>query len=97
MISPLVGKQTRMAKKLDEVVLSEVGAEQSAAFAQMAGLVQRHGEGLPTATRLRLYALYKQALTGDAPEDPPSAAGWDVAAKLKWKAWVELRGPRAWP
>lgn len=93
MLQPFVGKPAGDAKKLEDVSSLEpaVDAAARAAFAEAASLVQQ-SSGLSNAAKLGLYALYKQALVGDAPADPPSAAGWDVAAKLKWRAWVELRG-----
>ena len=97
MMQPFVGRPAGDSKKLEDVSTLEPAVEPAAraAFAEAASLVQR-SSGLSNAAKLGLYALYKQALVGDAPADPPSAAGWDVAAKLKWRAWAELRGmPRA--
>uniref|UniRef100_A0A7S3BW90 ACB domain-containing protein n=1 Tax=Prasinoderma singulare TaxID=676789 RepID=A0A7S3BW90_9VIRI len=54
-------------------------------------------EGAPSLSsgqKLALYALYKQATSGDCPSPllPPSAAGCDGAALAKWDAWASLRG-----
>jgi acyl-CoA-binding protein len=37
---------------------------------------------------LKIYALYKQATAGDAPEDGPG----DMVGMFKHRSWVELRG-----
>ena len=37
---------------------------------------------------LKLYALYKQATAGDAPEDGPG----DMVGMFKHRTWAELRG-----
>ncbi len=39
-------------------------------------------------TMLKLYALYKQATAGDAPEDGPG----DMVGMFKHRSWSELRG-----
>jgi diazepam-binding inhibitor (GABA receptor modulator, acyl-CoA-binding protein) len=39
---------------------------------------------------LRLYALYKQAATGDAPNDRPGLM--DIVGKYKHDAWAALKG-----
>ena len=39
-------------------------------------------------TMLKLYALYKQATAGDAPEDGPG----DMVGMFKHRSWLELRG-----
>ena len=43
------------------------------------------------ATMLKLYALYKQATEGDAPDEGPS----DMIGKFKHKSWLEKRGMSA--
>jgi acyl-CoA-binding protein len=40
---------------------------------------------------LKLYALYKQATEGDAPDEGPS----DMIGKFKHKSWLEKRGMSA--
>lgn len=42
------------------------------------------------ATLLRIYALYKQASTGDNLEKKPGFA--DMVARAKWDAWHKLQG-----
>jgi acyl-CoA-binding protein len=37
---------------------------------------------------LKLYALYKQATEGDAPDEGPG----DMIGKFKHKSWLEKRG-----
>jgi len=39
-------------------------------------------------TMLKVYALYKQATVGDAPEDGPG----DMVGMFKHRSWAELRG-----
>ena len=46
---------------------------------------------LPRKTKLRLYALYKQSVIGDAPKVSP-AGRFDAAGQLKFAAWAEARG-----
>lgn len=42
-------------------------------------------------TLLKLYALYKQATTGDVETDPP-ANPFDFVAKAKYEAWLAQKG-----
>ena len=60
----------------------------SSAFASAASAVSACTD-LPVALRLRLYALYKQATTGDAAASPQSSV-FDAASQLKWRAWAEV-------
>jgi len=41
-------------------------------------------------TLLRIYALYKQATAGDAPEERPGAT--DFVGRTKHDAWAALKG-----
>ena len=41
-------------------------------------------------TLLKLYALYKQATSGDVSGSRP--AGFDMEGKLKYDAWAKLKG-----
>ena len=41
-------------------------------------------------TLLKLYALYKQATSGDVAGSRPG--GFDMEAKLKYDAWAKLKG-----
>jgi acyl-CoA-binding protein len=52
---------------------------------------------LGNAERLQLYALYKQATVGDAPETMAeySAGRFDPAAAYKWRSWAKLRNMTA--
>lgn len=45
------------------------------------------------ATLLKLYALYKQATSGDAEGDRPGFT--DLIGRAKWDAWSEARGQSA--
>ena len=49
---------------------------------------------LPQAAGLRLYALFKQASAGDAPERGPNAL-LDPRGRAKWSAWAGVRGTGA--
>lgn len=42
-------------------------------------------------TLLKLYSLYKQATSGDAPE-ASSAGMFDFIGKAKYEAWKQLKG-----
>jgi len=44
-------------------------------------------------TLLKIYALYKQASTGDAEGKRPGFA--DMVGRAKWDAWNELKGKSA--
>ena len=44
-------------------------------------------------TMLKIYALYKQASTGDADGKRPGFA--DMVGRAKWDAWNELKGQSA--
>jgi acyl-CoA-binding protein len=44
-------------------------------------------------TLLKLYALYKQATTGDAEGKRPGFS--DMVGRAKWDAWNELKGTAA--
>ncbi|EAT86618.1 hypothetical protein HBI56_129070 [Parastagonospora nodorum] len=49
----------------------------------------------PSATRLRLYGLYKQAMEGDVDgimERPSGSSEQDVRAREKWDAWKQQNG-----
>ena len=63
-----------------------------AAFAA-AGEAAKEGlpPSLPRDAKLRLYALYKQATVGNAPELCP-AGRFDAAGRYKWASWDALRG-----
>ena len=45
------------------------------------------------ATMLKLYALYKQATTGDVEGKRPGFT--DMVGRAKWDAWSELKGTSA--
>lgn len=82
-------------KKRDDDFASPLFDEgDGAAFASACGDA-RALTGLPAATRLRLYGLYKQATEGDAPASAPSMGVLDPAAQLKWRAWSNLQGTPA--
>ena len=59
-------------------------ARYDAAVATAKGL-----EGIPNAQRLQIYALFKQAESGDAPTKAPSRL--NAVAFAKWQAWDALR------
>lgn len=54
----------------------------------------KDSKGLPekpdNPTLLRIYALYKQASSGDAQGERPGFA--DLVGRAKWDAWDQLRG-----
>lgn len=48
------------------------------------------GERPDNATLLQIYALYKQATSGDNAEKKPSFS--DMVGRAKWDAWTKLKG-----
>lgn len=77
-------------KKRDDEPWDPVDPELEAAFNEAAQ--QASGlSGLSVGERLSLYALYKQATTGDAPATEPASL-LDPAARHKWKAWSKVVG-----
>lgn len=65
-------------------------ADLLAAFAAAAERATRLPRRPDPATLLRLYALYKQARSGDAADAAPSLL--DPVGRAKHAAWAELRG-----
>lgn len=59
-------------------------------FERAADAVQTLDERPDNATLLRLYALYKQATTGDVRGKRPGFT--DLAGRAKYDAWTELEG-----
>ena len=57
-----------------------------AAVAQSKNLSERPDN----ATLLQIYALYKQATSGDNAEKKPSFS--DMVGRAKWDAWAKLKG-----
>jgi len=57
-----------------------------AAVAQSKNLSERPDN----ATLLQIYALYKQASSGDNAEKKPSFS--DMVGRAKWDAWAKLKG-----
>jgi len=51
-------------------------------------------DGVSTEVQLRLYGLFKQATSGDAPMKS-SAGMFDVKGQKKWAAWAAVRGQPA--
>ena len=71
---------------------SDGAASVDAAFAAAVEASKGLGDaGLSRQARLTMYSLYKQATVGDAPETCP-AGRFDAAGRLKWSAWVGVRG-----
>ena len=60
-----------------------------AAVAQSKNLSERPDN----ATLLQIYALYKQATTGDNADKKPSFS--DMVGRAKWDAWNKLKGTDA--
>ncbi|SAL70083.1 acyl-CoA-binding protein [Caballeronia terrestris] len=66
--------------------MSDIDAQFAQAQADVKQLPERPGN----LTLLRLYALFKQANTGDVQGDKPGFA--DIAGKYKYEAWSALKG-----
>lgn len=69
--------------------MAELNATFEAAVTQSKNLSERPDN----ATLLQIYALYKQASTGDNAEKKPSFS--DMVARAKWDAWNKLKGTDA--
>jgi acyl-CoA-binding protein len=66
--------------------MSDLKSQFETALAQSKTLSERPDN----ATLLKLYALYKQASTGDVTDDMPGFS--DFVARAKWNAWNALKG-----
>jgi acyl-CoA-binding protein len=69
--------------------MSELKTQFEAAVANSKNLSERPDN----ATLLKMYALYKQASTGDNTETKPGFS--DMVARAKWDAWSKLKGKAA--
>ncbi len=65
-------------------------ADVKAAFEQAAGDAKKLPKKPDNNTLLKLYALYKQATSGDVSGSRPG--GFDIEGKLKYDAWAKLKG-----
>ena len=65
-------------------------AELQAAFESAVANSKSLSERPDNATLLKLYALYKQASTGDVSEKKPGFG--DMIGRAKWDAWSGLKG-----
>jgi len=68
-------------------------ASQPADFRLAASYVMAHKSAIPMTQRLVLYALYKQAIDGDAPETAPPWA--QIIELAKHAVWSRYRGMSA--
>jgi diazepam-binding inhibitor (GABA receptor modulating acyl-CoA-binding protein) len=66
--------------------MSELKAKFEAAVANSKNLSERPDN----STLLKIYALYKQATTGDNTEKKPGFT--DMVGRAKWDAWNNLKG-----
>ena len=66
--------------------MSNLTSQFEAAVADSKNLPERPDN----ATLLKLYALYKQATSGDADGKRPGFS--DMVGRAKWDAWNELKG-----
>jgi diazepam-binding inhibitor (GABA receptor modulator, acyl-CoA-binding protein) len=69
--------------------MSDLKTQFEAAVANSKNLTERPDN----ATLLKLYALYKQASTGDNTEPKPGFS--DMVGRAKWDAWNGLKGKGA--
>ena len=65
-------------------------ADLKAAFESAVAGSKELSERPDNATLLKLYALYKQATTGDNAETKPGFS--DMVGRAKWDAWNRLKG-----
>lgn len=68
-------------------------ADLSIRFAQAQEDVKKLAEEPDNDTKLKLYALYKQATVGDVSGERPG--GFDFVRRAKWDAWEEVKGTSA--
>lgn len=61
-----------------------------AKFEQAVAESKKLSERPDNATLLKMYALYKQATTGDAEGKRPGFS--DMVGRAKWDAWNEMKG-----
>ena len=66
--------------------MADLNATFEAAVANSKNLSERPDN----VTLLKIYALYKQATSGDNTEKKPSFS--DVVGRAKWDAWEKLKG-----
>jgi diazepam-binding inhibitor (GABA receptor modulator, acyl-CoA-binding protein) len=69
-----------------EKTMSDLKAKFEAAVANSKNLSERPDN----STMLKIYALYKQATTGDNAEKKPGFT--DMVGRAKWDAWNNLKG-----
>jgi acyl-CoA-binding protein len=67
-----------------------VSADQTAKFEKAVAESKNLPERPDNQTLLKLYALYKQATTGDVDGKRPGFT--DMVGRAKWDAWNELAG-----
>ena len=65
-------------------------ADLNAAFESAVANSKNLSERPDNATLLKIYALYKQATTGDNAEKKPGFG--DMVGRAKWDAWNGLKG-----
>jgi diazepam-binding inhibitor (GABA receptor modulating acyl-CoA-binding protein) len=68
-------------------------ADLKAAFDKAVADSKNLPEKPDTATLLQLYALYKQASSGDVDSKRPGFT--DMVGRAKWDAWKEIKGKDA--
>jgi acyl-CoA-binding protein len=73
----------------EETRMSDLKTKFEAAVAASKSLPERPDN----ATLLKLYALYKQATTGDVEGKRPGFT--DMVGRAKWDAWNEIKGTSA--
>jgi diazepam-binding inhibitor (GABA receptor modulator, acyl-CoA-binding protein) len=66
--------------------MSDLSTRFEAAVAQSKNLSERPDNG----TLLKIYALYKQATTGDVTDSRPGFT--DMVGRAKWDAWNQCKG-----
>lgn len=69
--------------------MADLKSQFEAAVAQSKSLTERPDN----ATLLKIYALYKQATSGDNTEKKPGFA--DMVGRAKWEAWAGVKGTSA--
>jgi acyl-CoA-binding protein len=83
---PLHNSRPRSKVQNEETWMSDLKAKFEAAVAASKNLPERPDN----ATLLKLYALYKQATSGDVEGKRPGFT--DMVGRAKWDAWSEIKG-----
>jgi acyl-CoA-binding protein len=86
----MIASQQSSARCLDHTDAETVMSDLKAKFEQAVADSKTLAERPDNQTLLKLYALYKQATSGDVDGKRPGFT--DMVGRAKWDAWNELKG-----